>query len=107
MHINAKASPPRTRSFLRSARGNVAMMFAIALMPLMIGAGAGLDFARGMMVRQQMSEALDAAALAVGSSTGLDPDQRPGPGAEIFQRQLHGGHDRLRHACRFHSVGRL
>src|SRR6185437_1630883 len=33
---------------------------------------AGLDFARGMLVRQQMSEALDAAALAVGSSTGLN-----------------------------------
>jgi len=60
------------RSFLRSSRGNVAMMFAIALIPLMIGAAAGLDFARGMLVRQQMSEALDAAALAVGSSTGLN-----------------------------------
>lgn len=59
------------RSFLRSRRGNVAMMFAIALIPLMIGAGAGLDFARCMLVRQQMSEALDAAALAVGSSSGL------------------------------------
>ncbi len=60
------------RSFLRSNRGNVAMMFAIALIPLMIGAAAGLDFARGMLVRQQMTEALDAAALAVGSSTGLN-----------------------------------
>ncbi len=59
------------RSFLCCRRGNVAMMFAIALIPLMIGAGAGLDFARAMLVRQQMSEALDAAALAVGSSTGL------------------------------------
>ena len=58
-------------AFLRSKRGNVAMIFAIALVPLMIGAGAGLDFARAMLVRQQMGEALDAAALAVGSSTGL------------------------------------
>ncbi|HKU65583.1 MAG TPA: pilus assembly protein [Rhizomicrobium sp.] len=60
------------RDFLRSKRGNVAMMFAIALVPLMIGAGAGLDFVRAMMVRQQMAEALDAAALAVGSTPGLD-----------------------------------
>ena len=60
------------RGFLRSSRGNVAMMFALALIPLMIGAAAGLDFARGMLVRQQMTEALDAAALAVGSSTGLN-----------------------------------
>jgi Flp pilus assembly protein TadG len=60
------------REFLRSKRGNVAMMFAIALMPLMIGAGAGLDFTRAMMVRQQMGSSLDAAALAIGSTTGLD-----------------------------------
>ena len=62
----------KARAFLTSKRGNVAMMFAIALVPLMIGAGAGLDFARAMLVRQQMSEALDSAALAVGSTTGLD-----------------------------------
>ena len=60
------------RDFLRSKRGNVAMMFAIMLVPLMIGAGAGLDFARAMMVRQQMAASLDAAALAIGSTTGLD-----------------------------------
>jgi Flp pilus assembly protein TadG len=60
------------REFLRSKRGNVAMMFAIMLVPLMIGAGAGLDFARAMLVRQQMGEALDAAALAVGSTSGLN-----------------------------------
>src|SRR4249919_4034565 len=61
----------KMRAFLSSKRGNVAMMFTIALIPLMIGAGAGLDFARAMLVRQQMGEALDAAALAVGSTTGL------------------------------------
>jgi Flp pilus assembly protein TadG len=60
------------RGFLRSERGNIAMLFAIALIPLMIGAGTGLDFARAMMVRQQMAESLDAAALAIGSTSGLD-----------------------------------
>ena len=59
------------RAFLRSRRGNVAMMFGLALVPLTIAAGTGLDFARAMMVRQQMTEALDAAALAIGSTTGL------------------------------------
>jgi Flp pilus assembly protein TadG len=62
----------RLRAFVKSERGNVAMMFAVALIPLMIGAGAGLDYARAMLVRQQMTEALDAAALAVGSTTGLN-----------------------------------
>src|ERR1700722_13800092 len=61
----------RARAFLRAKRGNVAMIFALALVPLTVAAGAGLDYTRAMLVRQQMSEALDAAALAVGSSTGL------------------------------------
>src|SRR5581483_9366885 len=72
MHSRIQQFAATLRRFSRSSRGNVAMIFAIALVPLVIGAAAGLDFARAMLVRQQMSEALDAAALAVGSSTGLD-----------------------------------
>jgi Flp pilus assembly protein TadG len=60
------------QAFRRSKRGNVAMMFALALVPLTIAAGVGLDFARAMLVRQQIAEALDAAALAVGSSNSTD-----------------------------------
>lgn len=59
-------------AFAREARGNVAMMFAISLVPLTIAAGVGLDYARSALLKQQMSDALDAAALAVGSTTGLD-----------------------------------
>jgi Flp pilus assembly protein TadG len=62
----------RLREFARARRGNVAMMFGLALVPLVIAGGVGLDLARGMMVRSAMSEALDAAALAVGSTKGLD-----------------------------------
>ncbi|HEY2008256.1 MAG TPA: TadE/TadG family type IV pilus assembly protein [Rhizomicrobium sp.] len=60
----------RVRAFLRSKRGNVAMMFGLAIVPLMIAAGVGLDLTRAMLVRQQMGEALDAAALALGSTSG-------------------------------------
>ena len=62
------------RDFAISRRGNVAMMFGIALVPMTIAAGIGLDYARSSLVRQQMSDALDAAALAVGSTTGLTKD---------------------------------
>src|SRR5665213_3373722 len=72
MGTKMKLIAAKARAFLRAKRGNVAMIFAIALVPIVIAAGAGLDFARAMLVRQQMSEALDAAALAVGSTTGLD-----------------------------------
>jgi Flp pilus assembly protein TadG len=61
----------RARAFLRAKRGNVAMMFGLAMVSIMIAAGTGLDFSRAMLVRQQMGEALDAAALAIGSTPGL------------------------------------
>ena len=72
MRMKMKILAGKARAFVRSRRGNVAMMFALAMLPLTIAAGTGLDFARAMLVRQQMGEALDAAGLAVGSSPGLN-----------------------------------
>lgn len=57
----------RIGAFARDRGANVAMMFALSLLPLAIAAGAGLDYANAMMVRANMMDALDAAALAVGS----------------------------------------
>jgi Flp pilus assembly protein TadG len=65
----------RTRAFAAACRGNVAMIFALSLVPLSLAAGAGLDYARAIVVRSNMSEALDGAALAVGSSTSLTTSQ--------------------------------
>jgi len=61
----------RVRVFAAASRGNVAMIFALTLIPLCFAVGAGLDYARAVVVRSNMSEAIDAAALAVGSTTGL------------------------------------
>ena len=52
-------------------RGNIAMIFALTLIPLCFAAGAGLDYARAVVVRSTMSAAIDAAALAVGATQGL------------------------------------
>jgi Flp pilus assembly protein TadG len=59
------------RAFAAASRGNVAMIFALTLIPLCFAVGAGLDYARAVVVRSNMSEAIDAAALAVGSTKGL------------------------------------
>jgi Flp pilus assembly protein TadG len=59
------------RTCFRAQRGNISMIFAIALVPMVLAAGAGVDFTRAMIVRSNMSSALDAAALAVGASSGL------------------------------------
>ena len=61
----------KASKFLRANGGNVAMMFGLSLVPITIAAGTGLDFARAMMVRSSMSDALDAATLAVGATPGI------------------------------------
>jgi Flp pilus assembly protein TadG len=58
------------KAFCASKRANVAIIFGLSLLPITIAAGAGLDLARGMIVREQMLEALDAAGLAAGSASG-------------------------------------
>mgnify|MGYP001553906507 CR=1 FL=1 len=73
-HIPARIGA-MARAFMRSKRGNVAMMFGIALVPITVSAGVGLDYARAALARSQMSDALDAAALAVGSTPGLTSSQ--------------------------------
>ncbi len=63
--------------FWHAKSANVAMIFGLSLLPLAIAAGAAIDYAQAMMVRSQMLDALDAAALAVGSQihdNNVDPN---------------------------------
>jgi Flp pilus assembly protein TadG len=61
--------------FAHAKRGNVAMITALSLVPITVAAGAGLDLGRAMVVRARLAEALDAAGLAVGATTGLSQSQ--------------------------------
>lgn len=61
----------RVRALFHAKRGNVAMTFALALIPIAIAAGTGVDFSRALLVRSRLAEALDAAGLAVGAKKGL------------------------------------
>ncbi len=51
------------------------MIFGLSLVPVTIGAGVGLDMSRSMVVRARLTEALDAAGLAVGGTAGLTTAQ--------------------------------
>lgn len=64
----------QVKVFARARRGNVAMIFALSLIPITIAAGAGLDLSRALMVRARLAEALDAAGLAIGASQNLSSD---------------------------------
>jgi len=56
------------RSLLACERGNIIAMFAAAAIPLTLAAGIGIDAAKAYAVKVRLGAALDAAALAVGSS---------------------------------------
>lgn len=64
----------RCRRFLarvrRDVRGNVAMIFGLALIPIITAGGTALDLSRAMVAKSRLSNALDAAGLAVGASVG-------------------------------------
>lgn len=59
----------------RCTRASTAMIVALALVPILLGAGTGVDLGRAMMVRTRLAEALDAAGLAVGGSKNLTQAQ--------------------------------
>ena len=54
--------------FRRDNRGNVAMMFGLALVPLTGMVGAAIDYSRISNERARLVDALDAGVLAVGSN---------------------------------------
>lgn len=72
---NCHAVWKKWRQFMRARDGNVAMIFALSLIPMAVAAGAGLDFSRALIVRSRLAEALDAAGLAVGASQNLTQAQ--------------------------------
>lgn len=58
--------------FCRAEGGNIIVLAAIGLLPVITTIGLGVDVARAYAVKSRMAAALDAAALAVGSSSGTD-----------------------------------
>jgi Flp pilus assembly protein TadG len=55
---------PVPRKFLGDRRGNVALMYALAMPVLMFGVGVAVDFTHAAQVRTELNAAADAAVLA-------------------------------------------
>src|SRR5690242_9624787 len=95
----------RARLFARANTANVAMMFGLSLVPLAIAAGAGLDYAQAVMVRSQMLDALDAAALAVGGQPNLTSAQATSLAQSVFDANYKGpGHPTISPVIQGQSV---
>lgn len=65
-----KRRPTSLWRFLRDDRANMAMIVAIAMVPLILAIGVAVDMSRAYVVRSRLAYALDAAGLAVGSTQG-------------------------------------
>lgn len=63
MALNKKSNSPLT-GFLRDERGNVAMIFGLSIIPLVLAGGVAIDYARDAMIRGRLAAIADAAALA-------------------------------------------
>lgn len=59
--------------FARNVRGNISMVFGLTIIPVTIAAGVVIDYNRASSVQDRLGHAIDAAALAVGSSLETDP----------------------------------
>lgn len=56
--------------FQKNRQGNVAVIFALALMPIIAAAGVSVDLSRAYLVKAHLTQALDAAGLAVAGTPG-------------------------------------
>ena len=63
------------KQFVRAERANTAMIFALASVSLLTAGGAGIDLSRAVVAKTRLAGALDAAALAVGTTSGLTTSQ--------------------------------
>jgi Flp pilus assembly protein TadG len=62
----------KLRDFVQDRRGNVATIFALALIPISVMSGGAVDFNQAMNARTRLAQALDSAALAVGVNSSID-----------------------------------
>jgi len=66
----------RLRAFSAARGGNVAVIFALALIPIVGAAGAAVDFSRANAVKADLQGALDAAALMLSKEAATDSDSK-------------------------------
>lgn len=64
-----------TQLLFKDRRGNVALFWTMAAVPMIIAVGVAVDASRAYLVRERLYFALDAAGLAVGSSQGTKAER--------------------------------
>ncbi|NPU69043.1 hypothetical protein HL667_28850 [Bradyrhizobium sp. 83012] len=62
--ISSESLRARCRRFWRARDGQISMIFAIAIIPIVISIGAAVDFSKSSDTKTQLQKAVDAAVLA-------------------------------------------
>jgi len=75
MVVRALQALAALSAFQKNRQGNVAVIFALAMMPIVAAAGAGVDLSRAYLVKAHLTQALDAAGLAVAGTPGASEAQ--------------------------------
>ncbi|MFO1033624.1 MAG: VWA domain-containing protein [Hyphomicrobiales bacterium] len=79
------------RRLIRNERGNTAIFYALSAVPIMIGVGAGVDYARYTNITTHVQMALDAAAIAGAAAVGKSDDERVTIAEDAFAANLASG----------------
>lgn len=75
------------RTFFSESRGNVAMFFAVSALPIVMGVGFVIDYAKAISLRGELQNAVDSVALAVAP---LAPADRPVAAEKALAARLGG-----------------
>lgn len=76
---------------LRNERGDTAIMFALSAIPVLLAAGAGIDYARYNDAQTHVQAALDSAALAGAAALGKTDDEREAIAQAAFDANIAKG----------------
>ncbi len=78
----------KAQAFVHNRDGNVALMFGLALMPILAGVGAAIDYSRASNARTQLSVAVDSTVLALARRAPLMSDAQLRVEAESYFRSV-------------------
>ncbi len=74
--------------FVSDQKGTVAVLFALALVPLLLAAGLAIDIVRYSSAKTGLQAALDAGALTVAAATNLSTAERLAAGDSTFAENI-------------------
>jgi Flp pilus assembly protein TadG len=77
----------RLRQFSSNDSGNIALIFALIIGPILVGSGAAIDYSRASNARTAVFAATDAAALA-GATTRGTAAQRSDAARQVFESNI-------------------